>query len=292
MTTPITCSHCGAQNPPGARFCRQCGKPLTGGTPQPEPKPEPVPPTPPIPPDHRTVMDRYPKYRFRSTKVYDWRQPKAGRFLRWIFRIVACLFFILGAGFFASYNSWEITGKFTPSYDDGDWSREAELKYTIESSFCDPWAYYNYAWERNDTIEYSSEFREEVQDRLKSQLIDRYHEDRLAGGSVVTGVGLFVLIFLAFLPFRGCGRPKTKLAELADYIQSYHYTGMFRRKRTPKYVFFVKDNRFGVMDVAHYRIALEAGYAKLEWREKNRLLYATTASGQRLTIDMKGNILQ
>lgn len=237
-------------------------------------------------------MDRYPKYRFRSTKVYDWRQPKAGRFLRWIFRIVACLFFILGAGYFASYNSWEITGHFTPAYDDGDWSREAELKYTIRSSFSDPWAYYNYAWESNDTIEYSSEFREEVQDRLKSQLIDRYHEDRLAAGSVVTGMGLFVLIFLSFLPFRGCGRPKTRLAELADYIQSYHYTGMFRRKRTPKYVFFVKDNRFGVMDVAHYRIALEAGYAKLEWREKNRLLYATTASGQRLTIDMKGNILQ
>ena len=288
MTQPLICPNpqCRAQNPPGARFCRQCGKPLTAATPQPEPKP--VPPTP----DHRTVMDRYPKYHFRSTKVYDWRQPKAGRFLRWIFRIVACLFFILGTGYFASYNSWEMTGHFTPSYDDGDWSREAELKYTIESSFCDPWSYYNYAWESNDTIEYSSEFREEVQDRLKSQLIDRYHEDRLAGGSVVTGVGLFVLIFLAFLPFRGCGRPKTKLAELADYIQSYHYTGMFRRKRTPKYVFFVKDNRFGVMDVAHYRIALEADYAKLEWRENNRLLYATTASGQRLTIDMKGNILQ
>lgn len=237
-------------------------------------------------------MDRYPKYHFRSTKVYDWRRPKAGRFLRWIFRIVACLFFILGAGYFASYNSWEITGHFTPAYDDGDWSRKAELEYTIESSFSDPWRYYDWASERNDTIEYSSEFREEVQDRLKSRLIEDYHEDRLAGGSIATGVGLFVLIFLAFLPFRGCGRPKTKLAELADYIQSYHYTGMFRRKRTPKYVFFVKDNRFGVMDVAHYRIALEAGYAKLEWREKNRLLYATTASGQRLTIDMKGNILQ
>ena len=290
MTQSLICPNpqCGAQNPPGARFCRQCGKPLTAGTPEPEPKP--APPTP----DHRTVMDRYPKYRFRSTKVYDWRRPKVGRFLRWIFRIVACLFFILGAGFFASYNSWEITGQFTPSrYDvhDERWET-AELEYSIESSFIDPWRYIDWASERNDTIEYNSEFREEVQDRLKSQLIDRYHENRLIGGSITTGVGLFVLIFLSFLPFRGCGRPKTKLAELADYIQSYHYTGMFRRKRTPKYVFFVKDNRFGVMDVAHYRIALEAGYAKLEWREKNRLLYATTASGQRLTIDMKGNILQ
>ena len=102
MTQPLICPNpqCRAQNPPGARFCRQCGKPLTAATPQPEPKP--VPPTP----DHRTVMDRYPKYHFRSTKVYDWRQPKAGRFLRWIFRIVACLFFILGTGYFASYNSW------------------------------------------------------------------------------------------------------------------------------------------------------------------------------------------
>lgn len=239
-------------------------------------------------------MDRFPDYHFHSTKVYDWRRPKTGRFLRWIFRIVACLLFILGAGFFASYNSWEITEEFTPSrYDNYDerW-KTAELRYTLRSSFIEPWDYYGWDEVCNDTIEYDNGFREQVQDRLKSQLIARYNKKRLSGGAVFTAMGLFVLIAFAFLPFRGCGLPKTKLADLADYIQNYHYTGLFRRKRTPMYVFFVKDNRFGVMDVAHYRIALEASYAKLEWREKNRLLYATTTSGQRLTIDMEGNILQ
>lgn len=55
----MTCGHCGATNPPDARFCGDCGRPLAAAPPGPAPVPPaaeptaaipPVPPTPPTPP--------------------------------------------------------------------------------------------------------------------------------------------------------------------------------------------------------------------------------------------------
>lgn len=81
---------------------------------------------------------------------------------------------------------------------------------------------------------------------------------------------------------------KPTLPKLADYIQEYKYGGS---KQHPKYVFFVKDNKFGVMNVSEFKVAIPAQYDEIAWREPNRIL-TVTKGNETYDIDIFGNQLR
>ena len=81
---------------------------------------------------------------------------------------------------------------------------------------------------------------------------------------------------------------KPTLPKLADYIQEYKYGGS---KQHPKYVFFVKDNKFGVMNVTEFKVAIAAQYDEIAWREPNRIL-TVTKGNETYDIDIFGNQLR
>lgn len=82
--------------------------------------------------------------------------------------------------------------------------------------------------------------------------------------------------------------PQTPLPKLADYIQEYKYGGTSKH---PKYVFFVKDNKFGVMNVTEFKVAISAQYDEIAWREPNRIL-TVTKGNETYDIDIFGNQLR
>ena len=82
--------------------------------------------------------------------------------------------------------------------------------------------------------------------------------------------------------------PQTPLPKLADYIQEYKYGGTSKH---PKYVFFVKDNKFGVMNVTEFNVAIPAQYDEIAWREPNRIL-TVTKGNETYDIDIFGNQLR
>ena len=81
------------------------------------------------------------------------------------------------------------------------------------------------------------------------------------------------------------------LREVADYIQNYWYTGLFRYQKTPKLKFFVKQGKFGLMDVANYTPFLPAKYDFLAWREKDEYLIAKQ-NDREFIIDIYGKELK
>lgn len=81
---------------------------------------------------------------------------------------------------------------------------------------------------------------------------------------------------------------KPTLPKLADYIQEYKYGGT---EKHPKYVFFVKDNKFGVMNVTEFKVAIPAQYDEIAWREPNRIL-TVTKGNETYDIDIFGNQLR
>ena len=81
------------------------------------------------------------------------------------------------------------------------------------------------------------------------------------------------------------------LYNYADYVQKYKYSGSIRGKKTPILKFYVKDNRMGLLDVAHYCVFLAAQYDKLEWRENNKYLKASLGN-QSFIIDIYGKELK
>ncbi len=75
-----------------------------------------------------------------------------------------------------------------------------------------------------------------------------------------------------------------KLSEIADYVQK-------PRSTKTKYYFYIKDGKFGVLDVSKYKVQIPAQYDKLEWREKGRYLNAIKDS-ENIIIDINGKILK
>lgn len=81
---------------------------------------------------------------------------------------------------------------------------------------------------------------------------------------------------------------KLTLPVLADYIQEYKYGGTSKH---PKYVFFVKDNKFGVMNVTEFKVAIPAQYDEIAWCEPSRIL-TVTKGNETYDIDIFGNQLK
>ena len=112
---------------------------------------------------------------------------------------------------------------------------------------------------------------------------------------IIPEVTLVWCIILAFFIWQSyCSYKYTfkksdkSLSSLADYIQEYKYGGS---KQHPKYVFFVKDNKFGVMNVTEFKVAIPAQYDEIAWREPNRIL-TVTKGNETYDIDIFGNQLR
>jgi hypothetical protein len=103
---------------------------------------------------------------------------------------------------------------------------------------------------------------------------------------IILSIGIFwsaVFIYLFNKP-----KPHGKqLRELADYIQSYRYHGILHGKRHPLYKFFIKDNKFGLMNVSLYKEQIPAKYTKLSWKEKDKYLIALD-NNEEYIIDING----
>jgi hypothetical protein len=54
--------------------------------------------------------------------------------------------------------------------------------------------------------------------------------------------------------------------DLADEMESYVWLGIGQHK----YVFFKKDNKYGIIDAGQYKIAYPAKYDEIEWRIPNK----------------------
>lgn len=109
---------------------------------------------------------------------------------------------------------------------------------------------------------------------------------------LIIGIVLSVLSILAIKYGKRQYPAKDNLLKnSADYIQKYRYTGLIRGRKKPILKFFVKDNKMGLVDVAHYCVFLPAKYDVLEWREKNKYLNATIGN-RTFIIDINGNELK
>lgn len=75
-----------------------------------------------------------------------------------------------------------------------------------------------------------------------------------------------------------------QLRKEADYIQSY-------KSSAEKFVFILKDDKFGVYDVEKFKVQIPPIYDELSWKEQKRLLYAAQG-GRRYVIDIYGNELK
>ena len=104
-----------------------------------------------------------------------------------------------------------------------------------------------------------------------------------------TCIGGLLLLFSFIQKIRLIIKSKrVKLSSLADYIQEYKYGGTSKH---PKYVFFVKDNKFGVMNVTEFKVAIPAQYDEIAWREPSRIL-TVTKGNETYDIDIFGNQLR
>ncbi len=124
---------------------------------------------------------------------------------------------------------------------------------------------------------------------------DFFHHTDGGISLMIFGISLPIAIIFYFIVKRSKSKLdnfnkniKPTLQTIADYIQAYKYGGT---KKHPKYVFFVKDSKFGVMNVTEFKVAIPAQYDEIAWREPNRILTVTKGS-ETYDIDIFGNQLR
>ena len=104
----------------------------------------------------------------------------------------------------------------------------------------------------------------------------------------------FLMLITGTLSYRLNKKKPSKmmalLRKLADYIEDYSYTDVYKNKNPPKLKFFVKEGKFGLMDVANYTPFLPAKYDFLAWREKDKFLIAKQ-NNREFIIDIYGKEL-
>ena len=61
------------------------------------------------------------------------------------------------------------------------------------------------------------------------------------------------------------------LQDIADYIQKYTLLAFSKESQ---YVFFVKNNKMGILDVQSQHVVIPAEYDMLTWKTKNNILQA------------------
>lgn len=235
------------------------------------------------------MMDLYPKFKFVPTNLIDWKKPKVGMVIKRFFYIP-----ILLSVLWCLYCVWAYNVYNQDGYNTGDGYETYTTNRYFYGMFNGRSCCYNIegSYYSDCDVEYGMYVANPVAWTAKESL--RSYRENVSFvflGTLATGIVLFVIMH-----FLVCGYPKrpkdTKpLREVADYCQKYSYWGIFRKRKTPKFVFFVKDGKFGILDVAHYAVFLQAKYDFLSWREKNKYLNAVIA-GRHCIIDIFGRELK
>ena len=250
--------NCGVENREGASFCRACGTRLA--------------------PQATNIMDKFPDYNFVPTNLIDWKKPWLARIVRFVFLIILCISVIK---LFICLYAW-----INPIVDSE--KAVAEIKH-------DDWG--DEYYERTSTIyyyresSYSMSYYKEHEEGIIKNTISYYRYNYFIVPIVIFFILLLISVLIIVLYKRVFPNKNTNPRSLADYIQKYQYTGLIRGRKKPILKFFVKDNKMGLMDVAHYCVFLPAQYDVLEWREKNKYLNATVGN-RTFIIDINGNELK
>lgn len=247
----MKCKKCGIENDASAKFCRACGASLDSN---------------PL----ENIKDKYPKYEFVPTNLIEWEKPKLSRLIFCIFLIGCVISLVTSIYFFCSYNWYYIV-----DIDEREPSEYSD-KYRAEvSDYCHLVSDYEYGNDRSVWLSAKAEFQEECIPFI-----------------IVFGILSIFAGGICYIVFRPYPSSSTKsIRTYADYIQKYTYTGIFSSRSKPMFRFYVKDNKFGLMDVSHYKVYLNAEYDFLSWREKGKFL--TAHQGNRVfIIDINGKELK
>lgn len=212
------------------------------------------------------IMDKYPKYEFVPTNLIEWEKPKLSRSIFCIFLVGCVISLVTSIYFFCSYNWY----------------------YTVDIYEIEPSEYFAKVSDYCHLV-YGCEFGNDRSVWLSTKA--EFQEKCIA---FIIGFGILSIISggICYIVFRPYPSSSTKsIRAYADYIQKYTYTGVFSSRSKPMFRFYVKDNKFGLMDVSHYKVHLNAEYDLLSWREKGKFL--TAHQGNRVfIIDINGKELK
>lgn len=286
--------NCGVENREGASFCRACGTRLA--------------------PQATNIMDKFPDYNFVPTNLIDWKKPWLARIVRFVFLIILCISVIkLFICLYAWINPIVDSEKAVAEIKHDDWGDEYyERTSTISCiqetpgddsvllldttknvwrqyvKVTDPFRKHLYYYRESS---YSMSYYKEHEEGIIKNTISYYRYNYFIVPIVIFFILLLISVLIIVLYKRVFPNKNTNPRSLADYIQKYQYTGLIRGRKKPILKFFVKDNKMGLMDVAHYCVFLPAQYDVLEWREKNKYLNATVGN-RTFIIDINGNELK
>lgn len=249
----MKCIKCGSYNTEGAVYCRHCGQNLMK-----------------VDFSQTNVMDRFPEYNFIPTNFYDWRKPWFARIrciiasvllIGSICLMIACIvdrFVVVGLG-------------------------------TGSSEYIDDFNEYRVQANSYTGLSYGVGYAEDERAAIEVALSRKNNQ---INQSLIVSCFLPVLFgIILYYGRREFPEKNNLLRNSADYVQKYRYTGFIRGRKTPILKFYVKDNKMGLLDVAHYCVFLNAQYDKLEWREKNKFLNAKLGN-RTFIIDIYGKELK
>lgn len=102
----------------------------------------------------------------------------------------------------------------------------------------------------------------------------------IGGGMCICCLWILVVILIIKRTIKALSIRSQKYIQEADYVE--------KTWRFSKYIFFVKDRKFGLFDKVE--IVIPAEYDRLSWKEKGRILVAER-NGETFLIDIFGNRL-
>ena len=265
----MKCRKCNAENPDDAKYCRACGERLPQGN----------------------AMERLAGYHFVPVSIGQLKgapEARGGMSLVFPFLLVVTFFFVHALLSMAFPSVWE-------------WRRDQPYERVCINRTCasvdfevsDLTGMYgasfgHYYYDVAGTCPEHGAYDATECERVRLEVMREYN------GVCMThifgwGVGLLCLVLIVTkggLMERSFPN-RFKMAQLrkeADYIQSY-------KSSAEKFVFILKDDKFGVYDVKKFKVRIPPIYDELSWKEQKRLLYATQG-GRRYVIDIYGNELK
>lgn len=276
------CNECHSVNNSNAKYCRCCGVVL-----------------------EKNILELYPKMKLVPTNFYDWRKPKVGMLLKMFLMLPIILFGSMAIYSIFSYYNYDQYGYNSSAY--------GVSINTYETSTSD---IFNFSSSGHGQVyliggkwysDYDYKLIDEQNDKYVVIPVGNVCDPRIESANksledyrhirkVDIMFGILLVFFLLLLQYLFCGyiplsKKNVELKVVADYVQKYSYWGIFRKRKTPKFILFIKDNKFGILDVAHYKVYLPAQYDYLEWREKKKFLNAML-NGRKFIIDINGNELK
>lgn len=245
----------------------------------------------------QNIMERFPKMHLVPTNLMDWKKPLVGIFIKRIFLIpillsaIFCIFCVFSLYHYNQYKEdmWDDTYCTVTQTLAGTFPfHESYSCFKFNNRY-----YSNFNWDSNNDRIPSGDYIPNPKEWTAERSLYEYKKVVISAFFVSSAIGLVLFVIMHFIICGYSNRPKgtKKLREVADYCQRYSYWGIFRNRKTPKFVFFVKDNKFGLLDVAHYSVFLPANYDSLEWREKKKYLNAVI-TGRNYIIDIYGRELK